>query len=103
MQYVQSFSKFLIQFSFYLKLLNGAFDHFSKLWMGMKSELKAKEYNESQYFKFKPRLTKLDDIMEEDISALSELDSNEQMISDNSKIQLEYTEMVLRFYQLSAP
>lgn len=81
-------------FSFASKLLNGTFDHFSKLWMSMKSELKAKEGDEAQYFKFRPRLTKLEDIMDEDISPLSQLDSDGSLISESNKVEQEFIEMV---------
>ncbi|XP_064960659.1 midasin-like isoform X3 [Musa acuminata AAA Group] len=74
-------------------LLNGTFDHFSKLWMSMKSELKAKEGDEAQYFKFRPRLTKLEDIMDEYVSPLSQLDSDGSLISESNKVEQEFIEM----------
>ncbi|WOL06186.1 midasin isoform X3 [Canna indica] len=74
-------------------LLNGTFEHFSKLWMGMKSQLKAKEDDEAQYFKFRPRLTRVEDIMAEDNSSLDAMDSDESLISESCKIEQEFCEM----------
>ncbi|XP_074574396.1 uncharacterized protein LOC141830852 [Curcuma longa] len=46
-------------------VLNCIFDRFAKLWMDMKTQLKAKE-DEDQNFKFRTRVIKIEDIMEEE-------------------------------------
>ena len=68
----------------------------------MKSELKAKEGDEAQYFKFRPRLTKLEDIMDEYVSPLSQLDSDGSLISESNKVEQEFIEMVSSFFFLIA-
>lgn len=59
-----------------LQSLEKIFDHFTSQWVDMKSRGKIKEDNESQYFKFRPRSIRIEDILEGDLSPLSDSDGN---------------------------
>jgi len=53
--------------------LKDTFDHFTSMWIDMKSHLKAKENNDSQYYKFKSRPINIEDIFKEDVPLLSDM------------------------------
>ncbi|XP_020530997.1 LOW QUALITY PROTEIN: midasin [Amborella trichopoda] len=50
--------------------LNKIFDHFAALWMDMKVHLKSKVGDKADLYKFKPRILKIEDSFEVDISDL---------------------------------
>ncbi|XP_077240383.1 midasin-like protein isoform X2 [Tasmannia lanceolata] len=65
-----------------LMLLNRIFDQFGCLWMNMKVQIKAKEDDESQRYKFRPRAFKMEDILEADISQLRTFAADETLSMD---------------------
>lgn len=74
------------------------FDHFTSQWVDMKSRGKIREDNESQYFKFRPRSIRIEDILEGDLSPLSELDSDGNMAFDSEeKLEQNFLGMVVCF------
>lgn len=62
----------------------------------MKTQLKAKE-DEDQIFKFRTRLIKIEDIMEEEELSDNAMDFDERLLSGTSKNEQVFTEMVLKF------
>nr|XP_029123013.1 LOW QUALITY PROTEIN: midasin [Elaeis guineensis] len=76
-------------------LLDDIFGHFTSLWMNMKSQKKAKEDDEAQLYKFRPRSIKIEDILVGDMSQLSDLDSDGPLTLENGEtlMQQEFTEM----------
>ncbi|KAK9131363.1 hypothetical protein Sjap_011850 [Stephania japonica] len=52
------------------KVLNEIFEYFAGLWMNMKVETRAKEDDESQRYKFKPRAFNIDSLLDLDTSNL---------------------------------
>ncbi|KAG2548684.1 hypothetical protein PVAP13_9KG211085 [Panicum virgatum] len=65
--------------------LKDTFDHFTSTWIDMKSHLKAKENNDSQYYKFKSRPINIEDIFKEDVPLLSDMDSEDNIVQDNEE------------------
>lgn len=61
--------------------------------MDMKTQLKAKE-DEDQIFKFRTRLIKIEDIMEEEELSDNAMDFDERLLSGTSKNEQVFTEMV---------
>ncbi|KAG5612477.1 hypothetical protein H5410_023758 [Solanum commersonii] len=59
------------------KLTDSIFDELASNWMQMKLQVRTTEENKAQQFRFKPRLFKIDNILEIDISALGSSASNE--------------------------
>ncbi|CAA6669952.1 unnamed protein product [Spirodela intermedia] len=77
-------------------LLNKVFDRFAKLWFGMKFQVKMNKDLEDQYFKFKPRAIRIDEILKIDMLSMSEVDSDgnfaaglEDMFVDTEVAQVE--------------
>ncbi|RCV42665.1 hypothetical protein SETIT_9G233700v2 [Setaria italica] len=66
-------------------LLKNTFDHFTNLWIGMKSHLKAKENDDSQYYKFKSRMISIEEIFNEDVPLLSDMDVEGDFVPDNEE------------------
>ncbi|XAR49907.1 hypothetical protein NMG60_11004090 [Bertholletia excelsa] len=60
-------------------LLDKIFDEFASLWLDMKVKLRAKEEDEAQHYKFKPRAFKIENIIETDISSMGDLLTNETL------------------------
>lgn len=61
-----------------LQLMHDMFNQFNDLWFEMKkSTSKNEEHDEERLVKFKPRLIKLEDVMEGDISFLLESDADQ--------------------------
>ncbi|XP_020093830.1 midasin isoform X2 [Ananas comosus] len=81
--YCVSYSRTMDEASFLS--LEKIFDHFTSQWVDMKSRGKIREDNESQYFKFRPRSIRIEDILEGDLSPLSELDSDGNMAFDSEE------------------
>ncbi|PVH31778.1 hypothetical protein PAHAL_9G230700 [Panicum hallii] len=77
--------------------LKGTFDHFTSMWIDMKSHLKAKENNDLQYYKFKSRPINIEDIFKEDVPLLSDMDSEDHIVPDNEeKIEQEFFKITER-------
>jgi midasin len=77
--------------------LKDTFDHFTSMWIDMKSHLKAKENNDSQYYKFKSRPINIEDIFKEDVPLLSDMDSEDNIVPDNEeKIEQEFFKITER-------
>lgn len=65
----------------------------------MKSHLKAKENNDSQFYKFKSRLINIEDIFKEDVPLLSDMDSEGNIVPDNEeKIEQEFFKITVSLY-----
>lgn len=71
--------------SFSFQSLKNIFDHFTSLWIGMKSHLKAKENDDSQYYKFKSRRISIKEIFNEDVPLLSDMDVEGDFVPDNEE------------------
>ena len=79
--------------------LKDTFDHFTSMWIDMKSHLKAKENNDSQYYKFKSRPINIEDIFKEDVPLLSDMDSEDNIVQDNEeKIEEEFFKITVSPY-----
>lgn len=74
---VHSFAKTHILDDWSFSLLDKIFEWFATSWMRMKEEVKEKEDNEAQQFKFRPRAFRIENIMELDISTLRSSVKNE--------------------------
>jgi midasin len=78
---------FLTSFSF--QSLKDTFDHFTSMWINMKYRLKAKESDDSQYFKFKSRMISIDDIFK-DVPLLSDMESEDSILDNEEKLEHEF-------------
>jgi len=76
--------------------LKDTFDHFTSMWIDMKSHLKAKENNDSQYYKFKSRPINIEDIFKEDVPLLSDMDSEDNIVPDNEEKIEEFLKITER-------
>ncbi|KAJ1295332.1 hypothetical protein BS78_01G216000 [Paspalum vaginatum] len=65
--------------------LKATFDQFTSMWVDMKYRLKAKETDDSQYYKFKSRSISIEDIFKEDVPLLSDMDSENNVAHDNEE------------------
>lgn len=86
-------------------LLDRVFDQFASFWMHMKLQVRKREENEAQPFKFRPRAFRIENIIDLDISTLrdsvenesflewqelaTEKESKEELIADESPENLE--------------
>lgn len=76
--------------SFSFQSLKETFDHFTSMWIDMKSRLKAKENDDSQYYKFKPRTIDIEEIFK-DVPILSDMDIESNIVPDNEeKLEQEF-------------
>ncbi|XP_043707635.1 midasin [Telopea speciosissima] len=75
-------------------LLDEIFDRLASMWMDMKVQTKAKEDEEAQQYKFRPRAFKIEDILEVDISTLKDSFLNESLCAEWQEMVAELTEMV---------
>lgn len=75
-----------------LQLLDKIFNEFANLWMSMKVQSTTKEDISSQLYKFKPRIFKIEKVIEDDVgkSFDNENSSETELLSED-----EATEMVL--------
>ncbi|AQK86708.1 ribosome export associated1 [Zea mays] len=69
--------------------LKDTFDHFTSMWINMKYRLKAKESDDSQYFKFKSRMISIDDIFK-DVPLLSDMESEDSILDNEEKLEHEF-------------
>lgn len=74
---VHSISETHILDNWSFSLLDKIFESFATSWMHMKEEVKEKEDNETQQFKFRPRAFRIENILELDISTLRSSVKNE--------------------------
>lgn len=73
------------------------FDHFTSMWVGMKSSLKARENDDSQYYKFRSRIIDIQDIFKGDVPSLSDMDSEGNAVPDNEeKLEHEFFRIMER-------
>ncbi|KAG8091817.1 hypothetical protein GUJ93_ZPchr0012g21118 [Zizania palustris] len=68
--------------------LKETFDHFTSMWVDMKSSLKAREKDDLQYYKFRSRIIDIHDIFKGDVPSLSDLDAEGNDVP-NSEEKLE--------------
>lgn len=67
-------------------LLNKIFDQFARMWIDMKLHIKAKEDDEAQKYKFRPRTFRIEDILQVDLLSVGEFAPDESL-------SLEWQEM----------
>ncbi|TVU30479.1 hypothetical protein EJB05_22106, partial [Eragrostis curvula] len=71
--------------------MKDTFDHFTSMWIDMKSRLKAKENEDSQFYRFRSRIIDIEDIFKEDVPSLSDMDTEGSDILDNEeKLEHEF-------------
>uniref|UniRef100_A0A0E0QZY3 Midasin n=1 Tax=Oryza rufipogon TaxID=4529 RepID=A0A0E0QZY3_ORYRU len=68
--------------------LKETFDQFTSMWVDMKSSLKARENDDSQYYKFRSRIIDIHDIFKGDVPSLSDMDAEGNAVADTEE-QLE--------------
>ncbi|KAM3408334.1 hypothetical protein ACQJBY_001473 [Aegilops geniculata] len=77
--------------------LKKIFDYFKSMWIDMKSSVKARENDDSQYYKFRSRIIDIEDIFEGDVPSLSDIDSDVNAGPDNEeKLELEFFKIMER-------
>jgi len=76
--------------SFSLQSLKDTFDHFTSMWINMKYHLKAKESDDSQYYKFKSRMISIEDIFKEDVLLLSDMESEGSVVDNEEKLEHDF-------------
>uniref|UniRef100_A0ACD5ZCK1 Uncharacterized protein n=1 Tax=Avena sativa TaxID=4498 RepID=A0ACD5ZCK1_AVESA len=75
--------------------LKEIFDYFKSMWIDMKSSVKAREVDDSQYYKFRSRIIDIQDIFKGDVPSLSDMDSDAGL--DNEEIlELEFFKIMER-------
>ncbi|GJN20772.1 hypothetical protein PR202_gb08190 [Eleusine coracana subsp. coracana] len=71
--------------------LKDTFDNFTSMWIDMKSHLKAKENEDSQYYRFRSRIINIQDIFAEDVPSLLDMDTEGNGVLDNEeKLEHEF-------------
>uniref|UniRef100_A0A452YC35 Midasin n=1 Tax=Aegilops tauschii subsp. strangulata TaxID=200361 RepID=A0A452YC35_AEGTS len=77
--------------------LKKIFDYFESMWINMKSSVKARENDDSQYYKFRSRIIDIQDIFEGDVPSISDIDSDGNAGPDNEeKLELEFFKIMER-------
>ncbi|CAM0956904.1 unnamed protein product [Alopecurus aequalis] len=77
--------------------LKEIFDYFKSMWIDMKSSVKAREIDDSQYYKFRSRIIDIQDIFEGDMPSLTDMDSEGNAGPDNEeKLELEFFKIMER-------
>ena len=56
----------------------------------MKYHLKAKESDDSQYYKFKSRMISIEDIFKEDVLLLSDMESEGSVVDNEEKLEHDF-------------
>lgn len=68
----------------------------------MKYCLKAKESDDSQYYKFKSRIINIEDIFKEDVLLLSDMESEGSVVDNEEKLEHDFLKItVLPLYASS--
>ncbi|KAF8672677.1 hypothetical protein HU200_049372 [Digitaria exilis] len=76
--------------------LKETFDHFTSMWIDMKSHLKAKENDDSHYYKFKSRTIDIEEIFK-DVPLLLDMDIEGNIVPDNEeKLEQEFSKITER-------
>lgn len=61
----------------------------------MKYRLKAKESDDSQYYKFKSRMICIEDIFKEDVLLLSDMESEGSVVDNEEKLEHEFCRIMV--------
>lgn len=82
--------------------MNKVFDHFSRLWFEMKFQVKMNKDLEDQYFKFKPRAIRIDEILRIGMLSLSEVDSDGSFAAglEDIFVETEITQVEVQYIML---
>ncbi|XP_071685110.1 midasin isoform X2 [Lolium perenne] len=75
--------------------LKEIFDYFKSMWIDMKSSVKAREIDDSQYYKFRSRIIDIEDIFKGDVPSLSDMDSDAGL-DNEEKLELEFFKIMER-------
>jgi len=76
--------------------LKDTFDHFTSMWFNMKHRLKAKESDDSQYYKFKSRIISIEDIFKEDVLLLGDMESEGSVVDNEEKLEHDFLKITER-------
>ncbi|KAF0928097.1 hypothetical protein E2562_037875 [Oryza meyeriana var. granulata] len=77
--------------------LKGTFDQFTSMWIDMKSSLKARENDDSQYYKFRSRIIDIHDIFKRDVPSLSDMDAEGNAVADTEeKLEQDFLKIMER-------
>ena len=61
----------------------------------MKYHLKAKESDDSQYYKFKSRMISIEDIFKEDVLLLSDMESEGSVVDNEEKLEHDFLKITV--------
>ncbi|KAL6643149.1 hypothetical protein ACP70R_021330 [Stipagrostis hirtigluma subsp. patula] len=76
--------------------LKDTFDYFTSTWIDMKSHLKAKQNDDSQYYKFRSRIIDIQDIFKH-VPSIPDMESEDIRVPDNEeKLELEFFKITER-------
>ncbi|CAL4925261.1 unnamed protein product [Urochloa decumbens] len=75
--------------------LKDTFDHFTSMWIDIKSRLKAKENDDSQYYKFKSRTVNIEELFK-DVPLLSDMDIESNIPDNEEKLEQEFFKITER-------
>jgi midasin len=64
------------------------------MWIDMKSSVKARELDDSQYYKFRSRIIDIQDIFKGDVPSLSDMDSDAGP-DNEEKLELEFFKIMV--------
>uniref|UniRef100_A0A0E0EYL5 Midasin n=1 Tax=Oryza meridionalis TaxID=40149 RepID=A0A0E0EYL5_9ORYZ len=77
--------------------LKETFDQFTSMWVDMKSSLKARENDDSQYYKFRSRIIDIHDIFKGDVPSLSDMDAEGNAVADTEeKLEQDFLKIMER-------
>uniref|UniRef100_A0A0E0M8B9 Midasin n=1 Tax=Oryza punctata TaxID=4537 RepID=A0A0E0M8B9_ORYPU len=77
--------------------LKETFDQFTSMWIDMKSSLKARENDDSQYYKFRSRIIDIHDIFKGDVPSLSDMDAEGNAVADTEeKLEQDFLKIMER-------
>uniref|UniRef100_J3N351 Midasin n=1 Tax=Oryza brachyantha TaxID=4533 RepID=J3N351_ORYBR len=77
--------------------LKETFDQFTSMWVDMKSSLKARENDDSQYYKFRSRIIDIHDIFKGDVPSLSDMDAEDDAVADaEEKLEQDFLKIMER-------
>uniref|UniRef100_A0A0D9XKA7 Midasin n=1 Tax=Leersia perrieri TaxID=77586 RepID=A0A0D9XKA7_9ORYZ len=78
-------------------LLKETFDQFTSMWIDMKTSLKAKENDDSQYYKFRSRIIDIHDIFKGNVPSLSDVDTEGNAVADTEeKLEQDFFKIMER-------
>uniref|UniRef100_A0A0E0BB98 Midasin n=1 Tax=Oryza glumipatula TaxID=40148 RepID=A0A0E0BB98_9ORYZ len=77
--------------------LKETFDQFTSMWVDMKSSLKARENDDSQYYKFRSRIIDIHDIFKGGVPSLSDMDAEGNAVADTEeKLEQDFLKIMER-------